>query len=434
MPHRLNAADADFEAAFTAFLSSARAPEQDVRGVVAAILEDVRGRGDAALIDYTARFDRQTLTADRLRIPEAEIDAAMAEVEPELLRALELAAERIAAFHKRQELPELRYEDAAGVVLGARFTPLDAVGLYVPGGLAAYPSSVLMNALPAKVAGVERVAMVVPTPDGRLNPLVLAAARLAGVNEIYRIGGAQAVAALAFGTESIPPVDKIVGPGNAYVAEAKRQVFGTVGIDMIAGPSEILVVADSSNDPVWIAADLLSQAEHDESAQSVLIADDAEFADAVEAAIADLLKTLPRAAIAGASWRDHGAVILVPDLKQAPAIVNRIAPEHLELAVASAEQMARKVRHAGAIFIGRHTPEAVGDYVAGPNHVLPTSRSARFSSGLNVLDFVKRTTLVRCHAESLADIGPAAVALAGAEGLHAHALSVSLRLDGAGSA
>jgi histidinol dehydrogenase len=431
MPHKLNTADIGFEAAFQALLEARRAPEADVRGTVAAILEDVRRRGDEAVIEYTARFDRLTLTPATIRISADEIRDAVGRVAPETTAALKLAAERIAAFHRKQELPDLAYTDASGVRLGARFTALDAVGLYVPGGLAAYPSSVLMNAIPAKVAGVQRIAMVVPTPGGELNPLVLAAADLAGVDEIYRIGGAQAVAALAFGTATVAPVDKIVGPGNAYVAEAKRQVFGRVGIDMIAGPSEITVVADAANDPAWIAADLLSQAEHDESAQAILVTDDAGFAAAVEQAIERHLASLPRAAIAGASWREHGAVIVVRNLDEAPLIVDRIAPEHLELAVEKADELAGRIRHAGAIFIGRHTPEAIGDYVAGPNHVLPTSRSARFSSGLNVLDFVKRTTLVACDADSLARIGPAAVTLAHEEGLQAHALSVSIRLNGA---
>ncbi|HET8726690.1 MAG TPA: histidinol dehydrogenase [Alphaproteobacteria bacterium] len=430
MPLRLNSSHAGFDARLEGLLNARRAPEADLRGVVAGILEDVRSRGDAAVIEYTSRFDRLELTAGRMRIAAGEIDEAVDRVAPETLRALGLAAQRIEAFHRRQTLPSIDYTDPVGVRLGARFTPLDAVGLYVPGGLAAYPSSVLMNAIPAKVAGVPRIAIVVPTPRGEINPLVLAAARLAGVGEIYRIGGAQAIGAFAYGTATIDAVDKIVGPGNAYVAEAKRQVFGRVGIDMIAGPSEITVVADGGNDPSWIAADLLSQAEHDESAQAILITDDAAFADAVEAAIEKHLETLPRAVIAGASWREHGAVVVVDDIREAPAIVDRIAPEHLELAVAEPERMAERVRHAGAIFLGRYTPEAIGDYVAGPNHVLPTSRSARFSSGLNVLDFVKRTTLVGCDAGSLADIGPAAVALAHEEGLQAHALSVAIRLDG----
>jgi histidinol dehydrogenase len=404
-----------------------------LRRVVADILAEVRARGDDAVLGFTERFDRFRPAADGLRIGEAEIADAVARVPPETLEALDLAAQRIEAFHRRQLPVGLDYRDDAGVGLGQRWTPVDAVGIYVPGGLAAYPSSVLMNAVPAKVAGVGRIAMTVPTPDGRLNPLVLAAARAAGVGEIYRVGGAQAIAALAYGTAGIPAVDKIVGPGNAYVAEAKRQVFGHVGIDMIAGPSEILVVADGGNDPAWIAADLLSQAEHDESAQAILITDDARLADAVAGAAEGHLSTLATAERAVASWRAHGAIIEVGELTaEAPALVDRIAPEHLELAVADPDELAGRIRHAGAIFLGRYTPEAIGDYVAGPNHVLPTGRSARFSSGLGVLDFLKRTTLVRCDADSLAAIGPAAMALAGAEGLPAHALSVSIRLNLAG--
>jgi histidinol dehydrogenase len=431
MPLELNRSDAGFEAAFNGLLAAKRETQEDVQNAVAAILADVRARGDTALLEYTAQFDRLTLTAETMRVTADEIDRALASIDPDLLASLKLAAERIEDFHRRQTPDALSYTDASGVRLGARWTAVGAVGLYVPGGTAAYPSSVLMNALPAKVAGVERVTMVVPTPDGKLNPLVLAAARIAGVHEIYRIGGAQAVGALAYGTETIRPVDKIVGPGNAYVAAAKRQVFGTVGIDMIAGPSEILVVADGANDPAWIAADLLSQAEHDTSAQAILITDDEAFAEAVKAAVEGHLKTLPRAEIAGASWRDHGAVIVVPHLDDAVPLVDRLAPEHLELAVADPDVLAARIRNAGAIFLGRHTPEAIGDYVAGPNHVLPTARSARFSSGLNLLDFMKRTTLVGCDPGSLGAIGPAAVALAEAEGLGAHALSVSIRLNGA---
>ncbi|MFM2043844.1 MAG: histidinol dehydrogenase [Pseudomonadota bacterium] len=434
MPRKLFTRDADFEAQFQALLHDKRETARDVTEAVAAVLADVQARGDAAVIEYTSRWDRLELTPATLRLTAAEIDAAVGACDGETLAALRLAAARIRDFHARQVPEASRYTDAAGVRLGARWTPVGAAGIYVPGGTAAYPSSVLMNAIPAKVAGVARIAMVVPTPDGALNPLVLAAAREAGVEEIYRIGGAQAVAALAYGTETIAPVDKIVGPGNAYVANAKRQVFGTVGIDMIAGPSEILVVADGANDPAWIAADLLSQAEHDTSAQSILITDDAGFALRVEQAVADTLARLPRAAIAGESWRNHGAVIVVGDLDESVALIDRLAPEHLELAVADADGLAARVRNAGAIFLGRHTPEAIGDYVAGPNHVLPTARSARFSSGLNVLDFMKRTTLVGCDAASLARIGPAAVSLARAEGLHAHALSVSIRLDSARAA
>lgn len=431
MPLELDSRAEDFEARFTGLLAAKREAAEDVRAAVLAILAEVRARGDAALIDYTRRFDRLEVSPEGLRVAQAEIEAAAGRVEPALMEALRLAASRIEAFHRGQ-VPEARdYVDGAGVRLGARWTPVAAAGLYVPGGLASYPSSVLMNAIPAKVAGVGRLVMAVPTPDGVVNPLVLAAARLAGVDEVYRVGGAQAIGALAYGTATIRPVDKVVGPGNAYVAAAKREVFGAVGIDMIAGPSEILVVADRDNDPDWIAADLLSQAEHDESAQSILITDDPGFARAVAAAVEGHLARIGRAGIAGASWRDHGAVITVRSLDEAVVLADRIAPEHLELAVADPDALAAKVRNAGAIFLGRHTPEAIGDYVAGPNHVLPTARSARFSSGLNVLDFMKRTTLVGCTPDSLRAIGPAAVRLAEAEGLGAHALSVALRL-GAG--
>ncbi|GAB4236447.1 MAG: histidinol dehydrogenase [Kiloniellaceae bacterium] len=428
MPLRLEAAATDFEAAFTALLNSKREAAADVDATVAEIIAEVRRRGDAALLEYTRRFDRLDLTADGLRIPQGDLDKAVAACEPETIAALELAAERIADYHRRQKPEDLDYRDAAGVRLGHRWTAVEAAGLYVPGGTAAYPSSVLMNALPAKVAGVERLVMVVPTPDGVVVPLVLAAAKLAGVTEVYRVGGAQAVAALAYGTETIAKVDKIVGPGNAYVAAAKRQVFGTVGIDMIAGPSEILVVADADNRPDFIAADLLSQAEHDTAAQSILITDDAGFADAVEAEVAKQLDALPRSAIARESWQAHGAVITVATLDDALPLIDRIAPEHLELAVADPDALAEGVRNAGAIFLGRYTPEAIGDYLAGPNHVLPTARSARFSSGLSVLDFMKRSSLISCDAEALAEIGPAAVRLAQAEGLDAHAQSVALRL------
>ena len=427
---RLNASQADFEAQFLALLDMKRENDADVNALVADIIADVRVRGDEALIEYTKRFDRLgDLSAATLRITPSEVDAAVAQVDPDLVRSLELAAERIRDFHRRQLPESYAYTDAAGVRLGCRWTAVQAAGLYVPGGTAAYPSSVLMNAIPAKVAGVDRLVMVVPTPDGKLNPLVLAAARLAGVDEIYRVGGAQAVAALAFGTKTIRPVDKIVGPGNAYVAAAKRQVFGTVGIDMIAGPSEILVVADAANDPTWIAADLLSQAEHDTAAQSILITDDEGFADRVAGAVEGHLAVLPRAKIARESWDAHGAIIVVPSLDAAVPLVDRVAPEHLELAVEDADALAARIRNAGAIFLGRYTPEAVGDYVGGPNHVLPTARSARFSSGLGVHDFMKRTTMLGCDADSLRAIGPAAVALAGAEGLGAHGLSVALRLN-----
>ena len=429
MPFRLNAAAPGFEADFRRLLAAKRETDEDVGRVVAEILAAVKARGDAALIDYTTRFDRIELTPAQLRVSEEELRAAGAACPPETLAALDLAATRIEAFHQRQKPEDLDYRDEQGIRLGLRWTAVEAAGLYVPGGTAAYPSSVLMNALPARVAGVERLVMVVPAPDGRLNPLVLAAARRAGVSEIYRVGGAQAIGALAYGTESIRPVDKIVGPGNAYVAAAKRQVFGSVGIDLIAGPSEILVVADGDNDPAWIAADLLSQAEHDTAAQAILMTDDAAFAEAVERALEVHLQRLPRSEIARASWEAHGAVILVPELAAAPALVNRIAPEHLELAVAEPEGLAGAVRHAGAIFLGRHTPEVIGDYVAGPNHVLPTARTARFSSGLSVLDFMKRSSVIGCPPEGLAAIGPAAITLAEAEGLDAHALSIRIRLD-----
>ncbi|WP_342235753.1 histidinol dehydrogenase [Inquilinus sp. OTU3971] len=430
MPLRLDARSPGFAEEFEAFVSARRGAHADVAGVVATIIAETRARGDAALIAFTERFDRVRLTPETLRIGAEEIAAARAQVDAETYAALDLAARRIESFHAKTVLPNLSYVDEDGIGLGARWTPIDAVGIYVPGGLANYPSSVLMNAIPARVAGVGRIAMAVPAPDGVLNPLVLAAAERAGVTEIWRVGGAQAVAALAYGTASIRPVDKITGPGNAYVAEAKRQVFGAVGIDMIAGPSEILVVADAGNDPEWIAVDLLSQAEHDTHAQSVLITDDAAFADAVTAAVDRVLARLPKAEIAGASWRGQGGVIVVGSLDDAVPLIDRLAPEHLELAVADPDRIADRVRHAGAIFLGRHAPEAVGDYVAGPNHVLPTARSARFASGLSVFDFVKRTTLVRCDAAGLARIGPAAVRLARAEGLEAHALSIAQRLKG----
>ena len=429
MPKRLDATAAEFEPAFAALLDDKRETSVDVNDAVAAILADVKKRGDEAVVELTNKFDRVNLTAQDLRIDQAEIAAAKDKLDPEVAAALETAASRIRSFHEKQHPGDLDYTDEAGVRLGYRWTAVGAAGLYVPGGLATYPSSVLMNAMPAKVAGVERLVMVVPTPDGQINQAVLYAAYLAGIDEIYRIGGAQAVGALAYGTETIKPVDKIVGPGNAYVAAAKRQVYGTVGIDMIAGPSEILVVADKDNDPAWIAADLLSQAEHDTAAQSILITDNADFADAVEQAVEGHLKTLDRTEIAGESWQAHGAIITVPTLDDAVPLVDRIAPEHLELAVENPDGLAAKIRNAGAIFLGRHTPEAIGDYVAGPNHVLPTARSARFSSGLGVHDFLKRTTFIGCSAEALSEIGPAAVALGKAEGLSAHALSVSIRLN-----
>ena len=432
MARRLNSADAGFAAEFAALLAERRAGPSGNAAKVAEIIADVRARGDAAILEYTARFDGLELTAAELRLRPDEIAAAAADCPGETRAALAFAAGRIADFHSRQLPADVDYTDTAGVRLGARWGALAAAGLYVPGGTAAYPSSVLMNAIPAKVSGVARLVMVVPTPNGALNPAVMAAAEIAGIDEIYRIGGAQAVAALAYGSATIQPVDKIVGPGNEWVAEAKRQVFGIVGIDMIAGPSEILVVADSANDADWIAADLLSQAEHDGAAQAILITDDADFADSVAAAVEATLETLPRRDIAGASWRAHGAIILVGSLDEAPALVDRIAPEHLELAVADPEALFRRVNHAGAVFLGRHTPEAVGDYVAGPNHVLPTSGSARFSSGLSVYDFLKRTSFAACDAAGLAEIGPAARTLAEAEGLDAHALSLALRLENEG--
>ena len=428
MPVTLDTRDPDFETAFRRLLAATRERAADVDAAVAAIIDDVASRGDAALIDYTRRFDRVSLGAGELRLSPGEIAAGAGRAPPETVAALRLAAGRIERFHRRQLPADLDYTDEEGVRLGQRWRPLAAVGLYVPGGTAAYPSSVLMNAIPARVAGVGRLVMTVPAPDGVLNPLVLAAAQLVGIDEVYRVGGAQAVAALAHGTATIAPVDKIVGPGNAYVAAAKRLVFGTVGIDMIVGPSEILVIADRDNDPAWIAADLLSQAEHDTAAQAILICDDAAFAAQVEREIARHLQRLPRNEIAGASWRDNGAIILVAGWDEAVKLIDRIAPEHLELAVAEPEPIARRVSHAGAIFLGRYTPEAVGDYIAGPNHVLPTARSARFASGLGVLDFMKRTTIVGCGPESFAALAPAAIRLAEAEGLDAHALSLSLRL------
>jgi histidinol dehydrogenase len=405
--------------------------EEGVRAQVEAILARVAAEGDAALLDYTAQFDAQQLRPEQLRVGADEIAAALDRCPAELRGALELAAERIGTFHRRQLPQALDYQDELGVRLGLRWRPIEAVGIYVPGGTAAYPSTVLMNALPARIAGVERLVMTVPAPGGEINPLVLAAAHLAGVDEIYRVGGAQAIAALAFGTATIAPVDKIVGPGNAYVAEAKRQVFGRVGIDLIAGPSEIVVVADGAQDPAWIAADLLSQAEHDELAQAVLITDEDAQADAVAAAVERQLAALPRQAIARASWRDFGAIVVVPDLDHAPALVDRLAPEHVELLVAEPRALAERIRHAGAIFLGPHTPEVIGDYVGGPNHVLPTDRTARFASGLSVYDFLKRTTLLACTAESFAALGPPAVALAHAEGLAGHARAVMLRLGAA---
>jgi histidinol dehydrogenase len=429
MPQFLNTTDAGFAAAFEALLGMKREDSPDVDAVVAGIIADVRARGDAAVIELTEKFDRLALTPETLAFSAAEIDAEVAKVSPEDRAALELAAERIRAYHSRQMPEDAMWEEPTGAKLGWRWTPVSAAGLYVPGGLASYPSSVLMNAIPAKVAGVARLAIVCPTPGGVVNPLVLLAAQIAGVDEIYRIGGAQAIAALAYGTATIPPVDKITGPGNAFVAAAKRRVFGKVGIDMIAGPSEILVIADGDNDPDWIALDLLSQAEHDESAQSVLITPDAAFGRAVAAAVDKRLETLERRAIAGASWRDYGAVIVTRDLTEAVTLSNRMAPEHLELCVADPEGLAESITHAGAIFLGGWTPEAIGDYVGGPNHVLPTARSARFSSGLSVMDFIKRTTLAKMTPAALAAIGPSAERLAISESLEAHGLSVRARLN-----
>ena len=429
MPIRLDARDAGFEQAFAALLAAKREVSEDVDQVAASIIAEVRARGDEALLEYTSRFDRLELTPATLRVTEAEIEAAMAACTPEQLSALETARSRIEAYHLRQKPADSWSRDALGVESGWRWSAIEAVGLYVPGGTASYPSSVLMNAVPAKVAGVERLVMVAPTPRGESNPLVLAAARLAGIDEIYRIGGAQAVAALAHGTATIAPVAKIVGPGNAYVAAAKRRVFGTVGIDMIAGPSEVLVLADASANPDWIAADLLAQAEHDTASQSILITDDAALAGEVERAVESQLKTLPRAEIAAASWADFGAVILVEVLEAAIPLVDRLAPEHLEIITGDPERLAGRIRNAGAIFLGGHTPEAIGDYVGGSNHVLPTARSARFSSGLGVPDFMKRTSLLKCDAGALRALAGAAVELAEAEGLQAHGRSVTIRLN-----
>ena len=429
MPIRLDARASGFSEKFRAFLDTKREASADVEQAVRAIIADVAARGDTALIELTMKFDRVDLGAIGLRVTQAELDAAAAACDPTALDALKLARDRIETYHRRQLPKDDRFTDALGVELGSRWTAIEAVGLYVPGGTAAYPSSVLMNAVPAKVAGIPRVVMVVPAPDGKLNPLVLAAAKLAGVNEIYRIGGAQAIAALAYGTATIAPVAKIVGPGNAYVAAAKRLVFGRVGIDMIAGPSEVLIIADREANPEWVAADLLAQAEHDAAAQSILITDDAALSDAVERAVEGQLKTLPRELVASASWRDFGAIILVGKLDDAVPLVDAIAPEHLEIETHDPERLGQKIRNAGAIFLGSHAPEAIGDYVAGSNHVLPTARSARFSSGLGVLDFMKRTSILRLDAGALAKLGPAAIALGIAEGLDAHARSVAMRLN-----
>ncbi len=429
MPLRLDSRDPGFAEAFTALVEGRREADADVSRDVAAILADVRARGDVALADYTQRFDRHDLEATGWRIPASACEEALAGLDPGLRAALELAAERIRLYHAAQRPADSSRTDESGVRLGARWNAVEAAGLYVPGGRAAYPSSVLMNALPAKVAGVERLVMVTPTPGGEVNPLVLAAAALAGVDEVWRVGGAQAVAALAYGTDRIRPVDVIVGPGNAWVAEAKRQLYGVVGIDMVAGPSEILVVADRDNDPEWIAADLLSQAEHDPTSQSILFTDDAAFADAGAPAVERQLPGLATGETARTSWDANGAVITVGSLDEVPALSDRLAPEHLELAVADPQALFDRIRHAGSVFLGRHAPEAVGDYVAGPNHVLPTGRRARFASGLSVLDFMKRTSFIALDASAIAAIGPAAVALARAEGLPAHAASVAARLE-----
>lgn len=428
MPIFLTHADSDFESRLAALLDAKRESAQDVDDVAAAIIAEVRADGDAALLRLTERFDRLLLTPETLAFSEAEIDAAIGTVPPAEAEALAVAADRIRAYHERQRPEDARWTDGLGVELGWRWSAVDAAGLYVPGGLASYPSSVLMNAIPAQVAGVRRLVMAAPTPEGVANPLVLLAARLSGVQTVYRIGGAQAVAALAYGTQTIRPVDKITGPGNAYVAAAKRRVFGKVGIDMIAGPSEILVIADKAQNPDWVATDLMSQAEHDPSAQAILVTDDADFGREVGRAVARLLQRLSRAEIAGASWRDNGAIIVVRDMAEAADLTNRIAPEHLEIVTADPDAVAASIRHAGAIFLGPHTPEAFGDYIGGPNHVLPTARSARFASGLSVLDFMKRTTISRCSTEGLRALGPHAEALARSEGLEAHGLSISARL------
>jgi histidinol dehydrogenase len=429
MPIRLDTRSPDFSGRFRDFLGAKRETAEDVEASARAIIADVAARGDAALVELTRKFDRLDVDAKSLRVTTAEIDAAAGQCDRKAIDALTLARDRIEAYHRRQLPSDQRFTDPLGVELGYRWTAVAAAGLYVPGGTAAYPSSVLMNAVPAKVAGVPRVVMVVPAPDGKLNPLVLAAAKLGGVDEIYRVGGAQAVAALAYGTATIAPVDKIVGPGNAYVAAAKRLVFGKVGIDMIAGPSEVLILADGDANPDWIAADLLAQAEHDTAAQSILITNDAAVAGQVEKAVTAQLATLPRAKVAGASWQEFGTIILVRDMAEAIPLVDAIAPEHLEIMTADADALADKIRNTGAIFIGAHTPEAIGDYVAGSNHVLPTARSARFSSGLGVLDFMKRTSILKCGPDQLAALGPAAIALGEAEGLAAHARSVAARLN-----
>ncbi len=429
MVFRLNQNDADFTSRFSELLGAKREVSADVDATVRGILADVRERGDVAILVLTKKFDRLDLTQDTLRISQADIDEAIANVDPDTMDALRLAHDRITSHHEKQVPENQRYTDEIGVELGYRWSAISAVGLYVPGGTANYPSSVLMNAVPARVAGVERIAMVVPTPDGKLNPLVLVAADLAGVTEIYRIGGAQAIAALAYGTDTIASVSKIMGPGNAFVAAAKRQVFGIVGIDMVAGPSEVLVVADKTANPDWVAADLLAQAEHDTAAQSIVITDSPVFAEQVEASVASQLKDLPRTQIASASWENYGTIIQVADVMQAVALIDAIAAEHLELCVAEPEALFDKITHAGAVFLGHHTPEVIGDYVGGSNHVLPTARSARFSSGLSVLDYMKKTSILKCNPENLRALAPSAIRLADSEGLSGHARSVAIRLN-----
>ena len=429
MTRRLNVQASGFEQEFASLVEARREADQDVADTVAAIVADVRRRGDAALIDYSRRFDGADIAPDSFRVSAAELASAEIHCAADAQQALRFAAARIEAYHRRQLPADASFTDESGATLGWRWGPLESVGVYVPGGTASYPSSVLMNVIPAKVAGVKRIVMVTPASRGSIPPLTLAAAYMAGVTEIYRVGGAQAVAALAFGTESIPAVDKIVGPGNAFVAAAKRLVFGRVGIDSMAGPSEIVVIADNANDPAWIAADLLSQAEHDASSQSILLTDDAGFADAVAREVERQLNILPRREIAAQSWRDHGAIIVVARLDDAAPLVDRIAPEHLEIATADPRALFAKIHHAGAVFLGRHTPEAIGDYVAGSNHVLPTSRTARFSSGLSVFDFLKRTSVLSCDADALAALAPAALALSEAEGLTAHRHSIAIRLN-----
>ena len=429
MPIRLDTRDSDFASRFSVLLAQKRESAEDVEAAVRDIIKDVAARGDRALVDWTKKLDRLDLAKVGIRVGEKELDVALAGLDKRTRDALELAKSRIESHHQRQLPKDEHYVDGEGVELGSRWTAIEAVGLYVPGGTAAYPSSVLMNAVPAKVAGVGRLAITVPAPDGKLSPLVLAAARLAGITEVYRVGGAQAIAALAYGTETIPAVAKIVGPGNAYVAAAKRLVFGRVGIDMIAGPSEVLVLADGKANPDWIAADLLAQAEHDRASQSILVTDDAKLAEAVERAVTRQVQSLPRAEIAGASWCDFGAVILVAALADALPLVDRLAPEHVEIIAANADKLSAGIKNAGAIFLGPYTPEAIGDYVGGSNHVLPTARSARFASGLGVTDFMKRTSVLKCGPEQLQKLGPAAVALGEAEGLEAHARSVRMRLE-----